>query len=146
MTNINPLYLLPVFLIGGLIAFFFGRRIVGGIRSWFARRQDPAPAKIDHGLFFAVAPMTAAERARDAKRLRELQAEEVLRKHEAALQAEAREREVEAILQKISAPAITLPNGAGPLTTAIKMTEDVQAMLKAAAAARDAKAAASPNA
>lgn len=155
----NNMYLLPIVLVGGLIAFFFGRTIVGRLLYAFSRLTSPAakPVDLPQQSFAPSASPPAplpprmesrrspirllAERKEEwenhalsvederealADRMRALDLEEARR---AALREEYRKasKSTHALVGKLDVDPT-----AGPLTTAMAMTDAVQEMLRAA--------------
>ncbi len=160
-------YLIPILVVGGLFAFMFGQTVIGRVLAVVSApfRRKPAtddvmsnnepihhyyhpepapdyspkcdvpPRKPTHAErqaeWDARALALADEREAEANRLRALDLEE---SRIAALREENRKnsKSTNALIGKLQVDPT-----AGPLTTAMAMTDAVQEMLKAAAAKRD---------
>lgn len=149
-------FLIPIVLVGGLLAYMFGQTVVGGllrtVRGFIApravapntARQEPAykepiytPPQLPRSSpkrllaerqaeWDARAIELADQREAEADRLRALDLEEA---RIAALKEEARKASKSS---NVLIGKLQVDPKAGPLTTAIAMTDAVQEMLKAA--------------
>lgn len=157
----NNVYLVPIVLVGGLIAFFFGRTIVGGLirvwGRWTAHKPaavTPPPAYAAPEAAWQPQPIWPAPRQPSLADRKEELAVEFLRSEDEQIALENRLRaqdEEEARRIRLMDEArkrnrsnnvlvgkLDVPVNAGPMTTHIALTEDYLKTLKAAAASRDA--------
>lgn len=150
----NNVYLVPIVLVGGLIAFFFGRTIVGGMirvwGRWTAHKPaaTPPPAYAAPEPSWQSAPVWPTPRQPSLADRKEELAVEFLRSEDEQIALERRLREQDeeearrirlmdearkrSRSNNVLVGKLDVPVNAGPLTTAIQVNEELLATLKAA--------------
>ena len=125
----NNMYLIPIVLVGGLIAFFFGRTLLLRQRGNLNRsgRLLAKPSLAERKEELAVKFLSAEDELMALERRLREQDEEEARRIRLMDEARKRSRSNNVLVGKLDVPV-----NAGPLTTAIQVNEELLATLKAA--------------